>query len=139
MSAFVDLGIELPARPGALADFGDVLGEAGVSLEGGGVFTHGGVGVAHFLVADGDRAASALSRAGLGRATVSPVVMLRLDQETPGQLGRFTRRVADAGIDVLVQYSDHDGRLILVVPSERHDDCAAIARQWDTERTARPH
>ncbi len=138
MSALVDLGVELPARPGALADFGDVLGAAGVSLEGGGVFTHAGVGVAHFLVADGDLAASAISRAGLGRVTVSPVVMLRLDQETPGQLGRFTRRVADAGIDILVQYSDHDGRLVLVVPPERHDDCAAIGWQWDTERTARP-
>ena len=138
MSGLVDLGIELAARPGALADFGAVLGAAGVSLEGGGVFTHRGVGVAHFLVADGDRATSALASAGLGRATVSPVVMLRLDQQTPGQLGRFTRRVADAGIDILVQYSDHDGRLVLVVPPERHEECVEIARQWDTERAARP-
>lgn len=138
MSGFVDLGIELPARPGALADFGAVLGAAGVSLEGGGVFTHGGVGVAHYLVADGERAASALASAGLGRATVSPVVMLRLDQEAPGELGRFARRVADADIDILVQYSDHDGRLVLVVPPDRRDDCAEIARRWDTERATRP-
>jgi len=138
MSGFVDLGIELPARPGALADFGAALGAAGVSLEGGGVFTHGGVGVAHFLVADGDRAVSALASAGLGRATASPTVMLRLDQGTPGQLGRFTRRVADAGIDILVQYSDHEGRLVLVVPPERHEECVEIACRWDTERPARP-
>lgn len=55
----------LPARPGALSDFGRTHGEAGVSLEGGGVFTYGGVGVAHFLVQDGDAARRALEAAGI--------------------------------------------------------------------------
>jgi hypothetical protein len=34
-----DVAIELPGRPGSLARFGEALGAAGVSLEGGGVFT----------------------------------------------------------------------------------------------------
>jgi hypothetical protein len=41
-----DLAIELQNRPGALAEMGDALGRAGVSVEGGGVFVVNGVGVA---------------------------------------------------------------------------------------------
>ena len=59
-----DVEVALAHRPGALAEFGEVLGRAGVSLEGGGVFVHEGVGVAHFLVDDGPAAARALDAAG---------------------------------------------------------------------------
>lgn len=48
-----DLTIELENRPGALAEMGDALGRAGVSIEGGGAFVVNGRGVAHFLFADG--------------------------------------------------------------------------------------
>jgi hypothetical protein len=44
-----DLAIELEDRPGALAEMGEALGRAGVSVEGGGAWVTGGVGVAHFL------------------------------------------------------------------------------------------
>jgi hypothetical protein len=44
-----DVEVALPDRPGALAELGEALGAAGIPLEGGGVFTHQGVGVAHFL------------------------------------------------------------------------------------------
>jgi UTP:GlnB (protein PII) uridylyltransferase len=55
-----DVEIHLPDRPGALADLGEALGRAGVSLEGGGVFTHDGRAVAHYLVDDGPRAVRAV-------------------------------------------------------------------------------
>ena len=41
-----DIHVLLPDEPGALARFGRALGGAGVSLEGGGVFTVNGVGQA---------------------------------------------------------------------------------------------
>jgi hypothetical protein len=44
-----DLTIALENRPGALAEMGDALGRAGVSIEGGGAFVVNGKGVAHFL------------------------------------------------------------------------------------------
>ncbi|HET9335270.1 MAG TPA: amino acid-binding protein [Sphingomicrobium sp.] len=110
-----DVAIELPGQPGSLARFGEALGAAGVSLEGGGVFTVGGVGHAHFLVDDGDAARSALERAGLGAATVRPVLIRRLKQDVPGQLGAIAPALADAGINIETQYSDHANRLILVV------------------------
>ena len=110
-----DVAIELPGRPGSLARFGEILGAAGVSLEGGGVFTADGVGHAHFLVEDGEAARAALEQGELGTATVRPVLIRRLKQEVPGQLGAIARALGDAGVNIEVQYSDHANRLILVV------------------------
>lgn len=125
-----NLAIELEDRPGALAEMGEALGCAGVSVEGGGVFVVGGSGVAHFLVADGDVAAGrqALLAAGIRLVAVREVIDLRLRQEVPGQLGSLARRMASAGVNIEVQYSDHDHHLILVV-----DDPARgrqVAAEW---------
>ena len=118
-----DVAIELPGRPGSLARFGEALGAASVSLEGGGVFTVNGIGHAHFLVEDGEAARAALEQAGLGTATVRPVLIRRLKQEIPGQLGAIARALAEAGVNIETQYSDHSNRLILVV-----DDMEAADR-----------
>jgi hypothetical protein len=135
--AEADIALVLPDRPGALADFGDVLGAAGVSVEGGGVWVHEGRGLAHFLVTDVDGATAALETADLGPVTASPVVSVRLAQDVPGQLGAFTRRLGDAGIRILVQYSDHDHRLIVVVPDAERPAALAICEQWERERVVR--
>ena len=110
-----DLAIDLPDQPGSLARFGEALGTAGVSLQGGGVFTVAGIGRAHFLVDNGEAAREALARAGLGTALVRPVLIRRLKQEVPGQLGAIARALAEAGVNIETQYSDHANRLILVV------------------------
>ena len=110
-----DVAIELPGQPGSLARFGEALGAASVCLEGGGVFTVDGVGHAHFLVVGGEAARVALEQAGLGTATVRPVLIRRLKQEVPGQLGAIARALGDAGVNIETQYSDHANRLILVV------------------------
>ncbi len=137
MTRLGDIEVLLPDRPGALADFGETLGAAGVSLEGGGLFTHRGCGIAHFLVDDADRARMALEARGIGPVAVHEVVTLRLDQDVPGQLGTLARVMADAGIGILVQYSDHDNRLVLVVAPDQHAACELIAREWDAAREAR--
>ena len=110
-----DVCIELPDRPGALAAMGEALGRAGVSVEGGGAWAVHGVGVAHFLVEDGAAARAALERAGMRVLAVCDVVTVRLDQERPGQLGALCGRMAAAGVNIEVLYSDHDHRLVLVV------------------------
>jgi hypothetical protein len=123
-----DLAIELENRPGALAAMGEALGRAGVSVEGGGVFVVDGIGVAHFLFEDGAAARKALEGAGIRVLGERDVVVLRLRQADPGQLGKIARRMAEAGVNIEVQYSDHDHRLILVV-----DDLAkgrAVAEAW---------
>jgi hypothetical protein len=130
-----DLAVELADRPGALADLGEALGRAGVSVEGGGAWVVEGRGVGHFLVADAAAARAALAAAGITVLADRPVVVQRLAQDVPGQLGLLCRRMADAGVNVEVLYSDHQHRLVLVV-----DDAAAGARVsagWEAERLAR--
>jgi hypothetical protein len=97
-----DISTILPDRPGALAAFGQVLGVAGVSLEGGGVFTTAEGGIAHFLVDDPAAARQALEGAGIGPVVISDVVTVRLRQDVPGQLGLLARRMADAGVNIKV-------------------------------------
>lgn len=127
-----DLTIALDDRPGALAAMGDALGRAGVSIEGGGAFVVDGRGVAHFLFADGDAARRALEDAGIHVLAARDVVVQRLHQGQPGQLGTLTRRMAEAGVNIEVLYSDHDHQLVLVV-----DDIATasvVSEAWMRER-----
>ena len=119
-----DLAIALENRPGALAEMGEALGRAGVSIEGGGVFGD----VAHFLFVDGDAARAALEAAGIRVTAINDVLVQRLRQDEAGQLGKIARRMADAGVNIEVQYSDHDHNLILVV-----DDFARgriVSEKW---------
>lgn len=128
-----DLAILLEDRPGALAEMGAALGRAGVSIEGGGAWVVDGRGVAHFLFADSTGARRALEAAGLRVLAEREVVIQRLAQAVPGQLGALTRRMADAGVNIEVLYSDHDNQLVLVV-----DDAATgrrVADAWARERT----
>ena len=126
-----DVSILLENRPGALAEMGEALGRAGVSIEGGGAWVVSGSGAAHFLFADGAAARDALQRAGIKVLAVRDVVVQRLKQAVPGQLGQLTRRMAAAGINIEALYSDHDHQLILVV-----DDVARareVSAVWAAE------
>src|SRR5262245_43228732 len=130
--ALKDLSIELEHRPGALAEMGEALGRAGVSVEGGGAFLVNGVGVAHFLFADGDAAQRALEEAGIRVLAQREVLVQRLNQDEPGQLGKIARRMAEAGVNIEVIYSDHGNQLILVV-----DDVVRgreVSKAWMRER-----
>ncbi|MFD7918075.1 hypothetical protein ACFV3R_02410 [Streptomyces sp. NPDC059740] len=126
-----DLEVELADRPGALADLGEALGRAAVSLEGGGVFTHDGRAVAHYLVGDGARALAAVRAAGIAPARTHEVVLTRLDQEAPGQLGTLARRLGEADVNILVQYSDHAGSLVLIPEPDHTDRCRVVVYAWE--------
>src|SRR4051794_31185765 len=126
-----DLAIVLENRPGALAEMGEALGRAGVSVEGGGAWVVQGKGVAHFLVEDAAAARDALARAGIELVAERDVLVQRLQQDVPGQLGLLSRRMAEAGVNIEVLYSDHQNQLILVV-----DDLAQgreVSQAWSTQ------
>jgi len=128
-----DLAISLENRPGALAEMGEALGRAGVSVEGGGAWVLEGRGVAHFLFEDGAAARRALEAAGIRVLAERDVLVQRLRQDEPGQLGKLSRRMAEAGVNIEVVYSDHDHRLVLVV-----DDPEAgrkVSEAWAREGT----
>ena len=126
-----DLAIALENRPGALAEMGEALGRAGVSIEGGGAWVVDGCGVAHFLFVAGTVARTILEEAGIRVLEEREVLVQRLKQDVPGQLGLLTRRMADAGVNIEVLYSDHNHQLILVV-----DDLARgreVSEAWSRE------
>src|SRR5882672_6904885 len=129
-----DLTIILENRPGALADMGETLGRAGVSVEGGGAWVVGGKGVAHFLFADGTAARRALEAAGIRVLAERDVLVQRLKQDVPGQLGLLTRRMADAGVNIEVLYSDHEHQLILVVDAIEKGRLVSAA--WERDRVS---
>jgi len=59
---------------------------------------------------------------------VRDVLIQRLHQDRPGQLGGLCRRMAEAGVNIEVLYSDHANQLALAV-----DDPAAgrrVSEAW---------
>ena len=110
-----DLEIALKNKPGSLALMGETLGKNKVSLEGGGVFQNGETSIAHFLVEEAEKAKAVLAEVGIEVVKINDVLIQKLRQDVPGQLGMFCRRMADAGVNILVQYSDHANQLIVVV------------------------
>lgn len=123
-----DVSIRLPNQPGSLAKMGEVLGAAGVSIEGGGAFVVNGDGIAHFLFEDGVRAQQAMESAEIEVLAVREVIVQRLKQDVPGQLGKLTRMMADADVNIDVMYSDHNNQLILVVDDPERG--RQVSQQW---------
>ena len=102
-----------------------------IIIEGGGAWVVDGKGAAHFLFEDGHAAKSALESAGIKVLAVRDVVVQRLKQSVHGQLGQLTRRMADAGVNIEVLYSDHDHQLVLVVDDV--DKARTVSASWAKE------
>ncbi len=131
-----DLTVVLENRPGALAEMGEALGRAGVSIEGGGASIAGeGPGIGHFLFKDGFAARKALEAVGIRVTEEREVLVQRLSQTEPGQLGKLTRRMADAGVNIETLYSDHDHQMILVVDDLKQGSSAS--KLWEQERDSK--
>lgn len=92
----------------------------------------GDVGVAHFLVHEGERAQTVLEQAGMTVVGCRKVIVQRLNQDEPGQLGKFCRAMADAGVNIEVLYSDHDNQLVVGV--DNHATASEISARWMTAR-----
>ena len=125
-----DIAIQLENRPGALAEMGEALGNAGVSVEGGGGFVVDGKGIAHFLVENAVAARNALEANGIRVFKDNEVLIQRLRQDQPGQLGKIARMMAEAGVNIEVIYSDHQNQLILVV--DDFDKGRVVSEFWKT-------
>jgi hypothetical protein len=132
-----DVAIYLENNPGSLASMGEVLGAAGISVEGGGVFVDDGTAIAHFLFSDGEAARHALEAAGIQVGLCREVLVQRLDQDVPGQLGKIARAMSDASVNIEVMYSDHQNQLVLVVddPVVGRD----VSKRWTARLDATRH
>ena len=107
-----DLTVMLPNRPGALAGVAEQLGKAGVNIEGYCAFAVAGGGIANVLVEDGEAARQALSGSEYEVRIVQEVLIFEVENR-PGELGKISRKVADAGVNLSFAYMATDNRLVL--------------------------
>ena len=126
-----DIEIILENKPGNLALLGETLGKNKISLEGGGVFQNGETSIAHFLVEEAERAKKELANVGIKVVKINDVLIQKLRQDVPGQLGMFCRKMAEANVNILVQYSDHSNQLIVVV--DDYEKGAQVSAGWNKE------
>jgi hypothetical protein len=90
-------------EPGVLADIGEVLGRGGVNIETLSASAHQGEGVIRLVVDDGEHAADVLATSGYQVEGARPVLTATLD-DRPGELGRYCRRLANAGVTISSAY-----------------------------------
>jgi hypothetical protein len=126
-----DIEILLENKPGTLALMGETLGRSKISLEGGGVFQNGDISIAHFLVEEAERAKEELAKVQIEVLKINNVIIQKLRQDVAGQLGMFCRKMADANVNILVQYSDHSNQLIVVV--DDYEKGKKISEDWIKE------
>ena len=108
----VDLTIYLNDRPGELARLGEVLGEAGVNIEGFcAVTSGGGRGEIHVLIDDATDAFTALAAADIEVASEQEVAVVPVDDQ-PGSLGDASRRLGNADVNVTLAYLATETRLV---------------------------
>lgn len=124
-----DIHVILSNTPGSLASFGRLLGQNGVGLEGGGVFSTPTESHAHFLVEEGEKARQLLLDAGFEIRAVSQPLIRKLSQERPGELGEIADAIARSGVNILVQYSDHSNRLIMLTDDNKR--AGEVTSKWE--------
>ena len=123
-----DIEILFENKSGQLALMGETLGKSNISLEGGGVFQNGNSSIAHFLVEEADRAKVELEKVGIKVTKINNVIIQKLRQDIPGQLGAFCRELANANVNILTQYSDHSNQLIIVV--DNYEVGKQVSEKW---------
>ena len=103
-----DLAVQLEDRPGELARLGETLGGAGVNITGFCATTGNGRAEVHVMVEDEEAARKALESAGIiilnGREMLVASV-----EERPGELGRVSRAIGDAGVNIELAYPAERG------------------------------
>lgn len=90
-------------RPGILAEIGELLGRSGVNIETLAASNYAGQGRIHLVVDDGEDAAETLSANGFKVDETRPVLSTTLD-DRPGELGRYCRRLTEAGVMISAAY-----------------------------------
>lgn len=115
-----DLTLYLDDQPGELGRVGDLLGQAGVNIEGYcAVRTGGGKSEVHVLVEDLAAAFAALDGARVEVASEQEVAVISVD-DRPGVLGDISRRLGAAGVNINLAYLATNTRLVLAVDDLGH-------------------
>ena len=123
-----DIEILFKNTPGQLALMGETLGKNNISLEGGGVFQNGDYSIAHFLVKEAELAKKELEKVSIHVTKINDVIIQKLRQDVSGPLGMFCTELANANVNILTQYSDHNNQLIMVV--DNYEKGKQVSIKW---------
>lgn len=109
-----DLTVALEDRPGTLAAMGELLGSAGINIEGICGAQDGGQSVVHILVENSPAAREVLATGGFTVLGVRDVFVLNIE-DRPGALGELSRKLTEAEVNIELCYLAAGTRLVLGV------------------------
>jgi hypothetical protein len=107
-----DFAIVVPNSKGSLATLAEELGREKINIEGLCAVEQNGSVIFHLLTTDKAATSRAITKVGYKVTRESEVIVERIDNQ-PGMLGKVTRRLADAGINLTTVYLAADTRLVL--------------------------
>ena len=107
-----DFTIVVPHAKGTLANLAEEMGRENVNIEGLCALAHNGSEIFHLLTTDKAASTRAISKLGYKVTRETEVIVERVEDRL-GMLGKVTRRIADAGINLTTVYFATDTRLVL--------------------------
>jgi hypothetical protein len=119
-----DFTIVAPHTKGSLANLAEELGREKINIEGLCAVEQAGSVIFHLLTTDKAATTRAITKVGYKVARETEVIVERVE-DRPGMLGRVTRRLADAGINLTTVYLATDTRLVLGC-----ENFAALETAW---------
>jgi hypothetical protein len=119
-----DFTIVVPHSKGSLATLAEELGREKINIEGLCAVEQNGSVLLHLLTTDKAATSRAIAKVGYKLSRESEVIVERIDNQ-PGMLGKVTRRLADAGINLTTVYLATDTRLVLGC-----EDLSALEMAW---------
>jgi hypothetical protein len=115
-----DITVHLDDQPGELAALAQVLGSAGVNIDGVcAVTSGGGRAEVHVLVQDMDAAFASLAEARIEVSSEQEVMVVDVE-DAPGVLAEVARSLGDADVNITLAYLATRTRLVVAA-----DDLAA--------------
>ena len=119
-----DFTIVVPHTKGSLATLAEELGREKINIEGLSAVEQNGSVLLHLLTTDKATTSRAIAKVGYKVSRESEVIVEQIDNQ-PGMLGKVTRRLADAGINLTTVYLATDTRLVLGC-----EDLSALEMAW---------
>ena len=107
-----DFTIVVPHSKGSLANLAEELGRERINIEGLCAVEQNGSVVFHLLTTDKTATTRAIAKVGYKVTKETEVIVERIE-DRPGMLGKVTRHLAEAGINLTTIYLATDTRLVL--------------------------
>jgi hypothetical protein len=107
-----DFTIAAAHTKGSLANLAEEMGRENINIEGLCAVEHNQGVIFHLLTTDKAATTRAITKVGYKVTRETEVIVERVE-DRPGMLGKVTRRLADAGINLTTAYLATDTRLVL--------------------------